>query len=73
MKMESVMRAPLFAAAAVAMFVATSPAIANHDDSRCKWCRSERPNYRIPICRTVREPIAIRHGYVIYLTREFCH
>jgi hypothetical protein len=67
------MRTLLFAAAAVTMFVAISPAIARHDDSDCAWCRSERPNYRISICQTVREPIAIRHGYVIYLTREVCH
>jgi hypothetical protein len=72
MKMKNVMRTPLFAAAAVTMFVAISPAIASHNDSGCKWCRSERPNYRIPICQTVREPIALRHGYVIYLTREVC-
>jgi hypothetical protein len=70
--MESVLRNPLFAAAVVTTFFAISPAFASHDDGGCKRCGSKRPNYGISICHTVREPIAIRHGYVIYLTREVC-
>jgi hypothetical protein len=60
----------LFAAAAILAVV--SPALASHYGD-CKWCVSKRAYVRSPVCRTVKEPIALRHGYLIYLPHEICH
>jgi hypothetical protein len=37
-----------------------------------KWRLDKRTPVRFPICHTVREPIALRHGYLIYLPHEIC-
>jgi hypothetical protein len=37
-----------------------------------KWHLERRTPVRFPICHTVREPIALRHGYLIYLPHEIC-
>jgi hypothetical protein len=38
------------------------------------WSLEKRPSgWYFPVCHTVREPIALRHGYLIYLPHEICH
>lgn len=70
------MRRPLFVAVALIMFVAISPALASHAVGGCKWswCGSKGFHiyYGSPICHTYTEPIALRHGQLIYLPHEVC-
>jgi hypothetical protein len=66
------MRTLLFVTIA-ANLVAVSSAFASRDHIVCKWCVSKRPHVRFSVCHTVREPIALRHGYLIYLPNEICH
>jgi hypothetical protein len=65
------MRIVLFAATA-AILATVSPAFASRDHIVCKSCVSKLPHVRFPICHTVREPIGLRHGYMIYLPHEIC-
>jgi hypothetical protein len=70
------MRCPLLAAAAMTIFVAISPAFASHAGGTCSWswCSSTglRLHYASPICYTYKEPIGLRHGYMIYLPHQVC-
>jgi len=63
---------PPLAAAAVIIVAAVSPGLASGDHIVCKWCVSKLPHVRFPVCHTVREPIGLRHGYMIYLPHEIC-
>jgi hypothetical protein len=69
------MRYPLLAAT-VFIFAAISPTFASHAGSTCRWswCSTKglRLHYAGPICYTYKEPIGLRHGYMIYLPHEVC-
>jgi len=66
------MRVVLLVAMA-AILAAVSPASASRNHIVCKWCVSKRTYVRFPVCHTEREPIALRHRYLIYLPHEVCH
>jgi len=63
-------------AAAVTMFVAISPALASQAGSGCRWSwcgkRGLHLYYGSPVCHTYKEPIGLRHGYMIHLPHEVC-
>jgi hypothetical protein len=58
--------------ATAAILAPISSAFASHHYANYKWHLEKPTPVRFPVCHTVKEPIALRHGYLIYLPHEIC-
>ena len=75
-RMEAVMKKLVFGAAAAAMLVAGSPAVARINGPSWRSDASDKAPpvlaTPIPVCQLVKQRIETRHGHAVYRTLQVC-